>query len=149
VDFFLSEGPLRPSDAVAAIIALDDGRYLMQLRDQKPNLFYRGHWGLFGGAIELGENPEAALGRELVEEIGLKAAAFRYFTNFTFDYGRYGQVSRRFYEVRIASSVFEGLVLREGADMGHFEASEILNLPRVVPYDSFAIWLHASGALGA
>jgi 8-oxo-dGTP pyrophosphatase MutT (NUDIX family) len=147
MDFFLTEGPLRPSDAVAAIIALDDGRYLMQLRDQKPNLFYPGHWGLFGGAIEPGENPEAALGRELVEEIGLKAGPIQYFTDFTFDYGSYGRVFRRFYEVRIASSVFGELVLHEGADMRLFKASEILNLPRVVPYDSFAIWLHASGAL--
>ena len=37
----------------------------MQLRDQKPNIFYPGHWGLFGGAIEENEDPTVALKREL------------------------------------------------------------------------------------
>ncbi len=45
-------------DAAAAIIFLDDGRYLMQHRDDKPGIFYPDHWGLFGGAIEPGEDPE-------------------------------------------------------------------------------------------
>ena len=51
MDFFLGgEGELTPSDAAVALIVLDDGRYLLQLRDQKPKIFYPGHWGLFGGA---------------------------------------------------------------------------------------------------
>lgn len=147
MEFFLSEGPLRPSDAVVAIIVLDDGRYLMQLRDQKPNIFYPGHWGLFGGAIEAGEDPKAALGRELREELALTASGYKYFTSFTFEFGQLGLVSRRFYEIEIAPSILNGLSLHEGAAMRLFEASEILNLPRVVPYDSFAIWLHARGML--
>ena len=44
--------PLAPKDAVAALIVLDDGRYLMQQRDDIPGIFYPGYWGLFGGAIE-------------------------------------------------------------------------------------------------
>jgi hypothetical protein len=39
-------------DAAAAIIVTDDGRYLMQERDDTPGIFYPDHWGLFGGAFE-------------------------------------------------------------------------------------------------
>ena len=35
-------------DAVAGILVLEDGRYLMQLRDDIPGIFYPDHWGLFG-----------------------------------------------------------------------------------------------------
>ena len=150
MDFFLGgEGKLKPADAAVAIIVVDEVNYLMQLRDQKPNIFYPGHWGLFGGAIEPEEDPAAGLKRELNEELGLDVTECRYFTNFTFDYGQHGLVFRRFYEVKIAESELTCLTLREGAEMRAFPASEILNMPRVVPYDSFAVWLHVSGALKA
>ncbi len=50
IDYFCNEGALTPGDAVAALIVLDDGRYLMQLRDQKPGIFYPGHWGYSAAA---------------------------------------------------------------------------------------------------
>ena len=146
MDFFLGgEGELTPSDAAVALIVLDDGRYLLQLRDQKPKIFYPGHWGLFGGATELGETPETALSRELQEELGLSISAVEHVTDFSFSFGRAGIVTRHFFEVPIRSAIIEKMTLTEGSAMRAFLASEILNLPRVVPYDSFAIWLHASG----
>ena len=39
----------RPHDAVAALLVHEDGSYIMQLRDSKPEIFYPGHWGCFGG----------------------------------------------------------------------------------------------------
>jgi 8-oxo-dGTP pyrophosphatase MutT (NUDIX family) len=148
MDFFLGgEGQLVPKDAAVALIIVDERRYLLQLRDQKPDIFYPGHWGLFGGAIETEEDPAVGLKRELNEELCLDVSECHYFTNFTFDYGQYGTVFRRFYEVKIAGSDLTNLTLREGADMRVFLAPELLNMPRVVPYDSFAVWLHASGAL--
>jgi 8-oxo-dGTP pyrophosphatase MutT (NUDIX family) len=42
----------------------------MQLRDNNPNIVYPGHWAFFGGHIELGETPEIAVQREILEEIG-------------------------------------------------------------------------------
>src|SRR5262244_3716729 len=50
-NFLTDSHPLRGEDAVAAIITVEDGRYLMQLRDDKPRIFYPGHWGCFGGAV--------------------------------------------------------------------------------------------------
>ena len=146
-DFFLAEGRLRPADAAAALIVVGSGgHYLMQLRDQKPGIFYPGHWGLFGGAIDPGESPEISLRRELEEELRLRVSGLRYFTEFAFDFafcGR-GRFIRRFYEVQVAESSLQGLVLGEGADMRAFAAHELLNMTRIVPFDAFAIWLHAA-----
>ncbi len=100
-DYFGEEGPLKPGDAVAALIVLEDGRYLMQLRDQKPGIFYPGHWGLFGGGMDPGESVEETLARELEEELGLEAARGRYVTDFSFSFGGFGRVVRYYYEVKV------------------------------------------------
>ena len=144
-DYFLHpQIQLRPGHAAGAVIVLEDGRYLLQLRDLKPGIFYPGHWGLFGGAIDADETAEAALRRELREEIGLIAEDLHPLTEFSFTCGRHGRIDRYFYEVTIANEVLPGLELREGAQMKAFTAASILSQPRVVPYDSFAIWIHAS-----
>src|SRR5262249_26777646 len=147
-DCFLSpRDPLRPGDAVAAVIVLDDRRYLLQLRDQKPGIFYPGHWGLFGGAIDASETPDNALRRELREELDLVVEQARPFTDFTFTIGSHGRVARYFFEVLVTQTTLTRLVLREGVEMRAFSTAEILTRSRVVPYDSFAIWLHANSAI--
>jgi 8-oxo-dGTP pyrophosphatase MutT (NUDIX family) len=146
-DFFLDEVRLRPSNAAVALIVVGENeRYLMQLRDQKPGIFYPGHWGLFGGAMDPGESPETTLRRELEEELRLSVNEMRYFTEFEFDFAfcGLGRFMRRLYEVRVPESSLRGLVLGEGSDMRAFTARELLNGPRVVPFDAFAIWLHAA-----
>ncbi len=55
---------------VAIAILYYNNQFLMQLRDDIPNIVYPGHWGLFGGHLEPGETPEFAVKRELLEEIG-------------------------------------------------------------------------------
>lgn len=49
----------------------NNGRYLLQLRDDVPNINYPGKWGLFGGGSEGDETPKQAAVRELKEEIGV------------------------------------------------------------------------------
>ena len=56
--------------SVKAVIH-SDGKILLQLRDEKPNIYYPGVWGLFTGKVEPNEKPIDALKRELLEEIGL------------------------------------------------------------------------------
>ena len=144
--FLRGDNHLAPADAAVALVVLDDGRYLMQLRSQKAGIFYPGHWGLFGGALDAGEDFDAALTRELREELGSVIGEGCYFTEFTFDFGfrGYGKVARRYFTVPLESSRVNGLVLGEGSAMKAFAARDILTQERVVPYDAFAIWLHAT-----
>jgi hypothetical protein len=55
-NFLTDTEPLRGENAVAAIITDERGRYLMQLRDDIPGIFYPGYWGCFGGAVSAGKN---------------------------------------------------------------------------------------------
>jgi 8-oxo-dGTP pyrophosphatase MutT (NUDIX family) len=139
-------GPrLHPRDAVAAIIVVERQGYLLQLRDNRPDIFFPDHWGLFGGAIEAGESEEAALRRELAEEIGVDFPpdAVRYVTRIDIDWNRPDcrMKTRAFFEVSLAAERVRSLVLQEGADLRVFSPDEIQNL-RVTPYDAFGLWLH-------
>jgi 8-oxo-dGTP pyrophosphatase MutT (NUDIX family) len=138
-------GPLKPADAVAAIIIDDAGKYLVQLRDAKPTIFFPDHWGCFGGAAESGETELQCLARELQEEIELDIGALpvRHFTTFSFDFGFAGGsvIRRTFYEVRATAAALGNLTLREGREMGVFAGPQLLAM-QVVPYDRFALWMH-------
>jgi 8-oxo-dGTP pyrophosphatase MutT (NUDIX family) len=154
-DAFLgSRSTLRATHAVAALLQLADGRYVMQLRDSKPEIFYPGHWGCFGGAVDAGEEPLAAMVRELVEELALtvEPAALRQFTRFTFDFGFAGDgiKVRTYYALTLPQADLDGLALGEGTDFAAFEPERLLAMPGVVPYDAFALWMHhARGRLAS
>ncbi len=45
------------------------GELLFQLRDNKSEIDYPGHWGLIGGESDMDENPLDCLKREINEEI--------------------------------------------------------------------------------
>jgi 8-oxo-dGTP pyrophosphatase MutT (NUDIX family) len=145
-NFLVNDIGLQPSDAVVGLVVVPGGRYLMQLRSQKAGIFYPDHWGLFGGAVDPGEGADEALRRELQEELGVAVPEASYFTEFSFDFGfrGLGRVWRRYYLIEMGSQLLEKVVLGEGSDMRAFEARDILSRPRIVPYDAFAIWLHAT-----
>jgi 8-oxo-dGTP pyrophosphatase MutT (NUDIX family) len=144
--FLGSRTRLRPATAVAALLQLSDGRYVMQLRDSNPYIFYPDHWGCFGGAVDAGEEPVVALVRELAEElrVDLDPGDATRFTEFTFDFGFVGYPVqfRTYYAVTLPQSDLSGLVLGEGAGFDAFEARSLLAMERVVPYDAFALWMH-------
>jgi 8-oxo-dGTP pyrophosphatase MutT (NUDIX family) len=142
--FLTARSKLRGDDAVAAILVLEDGRYVMQLRDPIPKIFYPDHWGCFGGAVNAGEDPLDALHRELQEELEFRVEQALPFTRFDFDFSGLGQkkVFRIYYTVPVTQSAFADMRLHEGADVRAFTGMELLQQPRVTPYDAFVIWLH-------
>jgi len=147
--FLDDDAPLAPSDAVAAILTAPGGRYVLQLRDDKHGIFYPGHWGCFGGALEASDGSlEEGLRRELREETGieLKRGEATYFTDMTFDlsFAGLGIVRRAYYEVHLDEARLARLKLGEGSRFAAFAARDALSLPRLVPYDGFALWLYGS-----
>jgi 8-oxo-dGTP pyrophosphatase MutT (NUDIX family) len=142
-NFLTDAHPLRGEDAVAAIITVEDGRYLMQLRDDIPRIFYPGHWGCFGGAVGPDEGPAQALVRELAEELEMPPLVPDEFVRLDFDLTRLGHKAcyRTYYEIKVTAKDVSRYVLHEGADMKLFTAPDLFN-ERLTPYDSFAVWLH-------
>jgi len=138
-------GKLAPADAAVALITDERGRYLMQLRDAKPTIFFPEHWGCFGGALEPGETDEQAARRELQEELGLTLPSepLKQFTMFTFDFAPLGGglVRRTYFELRVDAAILPTLRLGEGQDVRFQTAPEVLR-EQVVPYDRFAVWMH-------
>ena len=145
-----SRTPLVVGDAVGAIIRVESDGYLMQLRDSKPDIWYPGHWGLFGGGVEADEDPMAALKRELREELELEIETAAFFAKIDFDIGSLPlpHFYRSYYIVSISRAVELRLVVHEGAAKRLFPGDEILEEPNVTPYDAFALFLyHARGRL--
>ena len=62
-----------PLLVVAAALVDPDGRVLLQQRP--PGKAMAGLWEFPGGKVEMGERPEAALIRELEEELGIRTHA--------------------------------------------------------------------------
>ncbi len=58
-----------------AVVSDDAGRVLLLQHRYRPGFQKGGGWGIPGGFVQSGEQPEAALRRELREEIGLEVEA--------------------------------------------------------------------------
>lgn len=151
--FITATAELEPANAVAAILVDEGGDYFLQLRDSVPHIFFPGHWGCFGGALNPGEQPLAALQRELAEELELQAnpAKTKPFTRMDFDFSPLGKpkVYRMYFEVTMSSEQVSGLKLHEGREVRRFSGNHLLLRERVTPYDAFAIWMHMRAARGS
>jgi 8-oxo-dGTP pyrophosphatase MutT (NUDIX family) len=84
--------------------------------------------------------------RELREELGIQVADMCLLTRFEFDLTPIGlkKIYRVFYEVQLPVTVLNSITLGEGAAFKAFTRNEILTLPRLTPYDGFALWFHAN-----
>lgn len=131
---------LYPKNAVASIIKYNN-RYLLQLRDQKKNIFFPNMWGLFGGAIEDNETYLCGLKREISEELNIviKKKQIKFFTNITFEVKK-KCIERYIYYFEINKNQFNQLKISEGQKIGFFKQSELKNI-QIVSYDNLALWL--------
>ncbi|MDR5832174.1 NUDIX domain-containing protein [Caballeronia sp. LP006] len=66
------------------VMVQPDGRYLLAQRP--PGKPYEGYWEFPGGKLERGESVEAALGRELREELGIDVVACELWRTLEHDY---------------------------------------------------------------
>jgi 8-oxo-dGTP diphosphatase len=63
---------------VSKAIIYQGDRLLLQLRDDIPKIVYPNYWGLFGGTVDAGETPVAAMRRELEEELSWTPPEIRF-----------------------------------------------------------------------
>lgn len=136
-----------------ALIVDQHGRYLMQLRDDKPGILHPGAWGMFGGGIEPGEAPEAALARELAEEIGLVPSPPKFFRTLRvptrIDDGPVHVRGVAVFACSIAAEAVAGLAQAEGSGRALWPP-ELLLLERKVAISArLAVALHAEATLGS
>src|SRR5574343_1246891 len=105
---------------VCLIVKNKKKELLLQLRDEDPEI---GKWVLFGGGVKDGETPEAALAREIKEELGFEIGRADLFGEYV-DRG----IKQMIYVLAEPVEI-ENLRLGEGAAMKFFAPAELQNLP--------------------
>lgn len=101
-----------PLRQVAIAILHQPHHFLLQLRDDEPQIAYPGLWGFFGGHLEAGETPEQAMERELQEEIGYAPPMLHLFQTYQTE-----TVVRYVFEAPLTVPL-STLTLHEGLDLG-------------------------------
>jgi ADP-ribose pyrophosphatase YjhB (NUDIX family) len=145
----MSERPQIARWCAAAIMATPDGRYLMQLRDAKPAILLPDHWACFGDSVDDGESAEAAIRRELREELEFAARSVEVFTELVIGLPLTPPRTDRmsFFAVAIEERDVALMVQHEGAGRLLFTAAALAQKPRVAPWDLAVVLMHARRAL--
>jgi 8-oxo-dGTP pyrophosphatase MutT (NUDIX family) len=130
---------------VGALLVTTDGRYLFQLRDDKPGLPLRNHWALFGGEVEPGEDGHSAILREVEEELTYRARECTWYHEAIYALPRHHRriVRKAYYLMPIRAEEVAAMVQCEGADMRLMIISDLLALPNIAPWDLSVALLHA------
>ncbi|MEX2227899.1 MAG: NUDIX domain-containing protein [Dehalococcoidia bacterium] len=112
------------SSAIAVgLIVAEDGRILLQHRDDKPGLVGAGQWGFFGGHVEASERPTQAFLREIEEELAWRPRHIELFT--TREIEHHGGATTSYAYGAHLDVPFESLVLGEGQGMALFDPSAL------------------------
>jgi 8-oxo-dGTP pyrophosphatase MutT (NUDIX family) len=112
-----------------ALLVDAEGRFLLQHRDDKPDIANPGKWGSFGGLIEPGETPDEGFVREIEEELAWTPARYELYRAYAYP-GRDGNQLIYVYSAFVDVPL-ERLVLGEGQGMGYFAADALPQ--RIVP----------------
>lgn len=105
-------GSISPQVAIA--ILYQGNKFLLQLRDDKPTIYWPGQWAFFGGRLEPGELPDVAMRRELTEEIGHVPATVTHLNSCLVE--ETGILRHVFYAALLPD--IQSLELNEGMDLG-------------------------------
>jgi len=108
---------------VVAALIVNDGRILVCQRTRHQPMPFK--WEFPGGKIEEGEQPRAALRRELEEELGIEANIGDEVARIQHEYPSRGVIELRFYEVRDYQGEIENRIFREIRWVGRKELLEL------------------------
>lgn len=109
-------------------ILLLSGDYVLQLRDDKPNIAARGQWSLFGGMIKGKETPLQAVGREVSEELSIKSEGYRFLWYIDYYSDFLKVMVRTWFFVSDITSQWGVHKLTEGQAVGVFKFEQLADL---------------------
>jgi ADP-ribose pyrophosphatase YjhB (NUDIX family) len=133
--------PKRAESLAGAIIEHPELGLLLQLRDEVAPTWPL-HWGLFGGHMESGEDPEFAVWRELEEELQLTPQMVNtWYLGWKVPRTNGGHV---YIYYMTTDATLDDLVLGEGKAM-HYAKADELNPPQ--PYQGYPFIPLSSDAL--
>lgn len=116
-----------------AILTMEE-KYVLQLRDDRPDVAAAGQWSLFGGGLNEGETPLEAMRRELKEELSIEPLSLDLLWKMDYEYEFvHGMVRTWFFHSDI-ESVWQGHKLREGqaVDLFSFDRLSAIDIPDVI-----------------
>lgn len=96
---------------VVAALIIQDGKLLVCQRTRHQTMPLK--WEFPGGKIEEGEQPRAALRRELDEELGIEATIGDELARIQHEYPNGGMVELRFYLVREYNGELENRIFKD------------------------------------
>lgn len=105
-----------------------DSRYILQLRDDKPNIAAPGQWSLFGGLIQNGETPHQAIIREILEELSIQPPRYEFLWHIDYIAEYEKEMIRSWFFEADVSMIWSAHILREGKATGVFAHKETMNL---------------------
>ena len=111
-----------------------DGQYILQLRDDKPDIAAPGQWLLFGGMITADETPLKSIQREIFEELTIHPRKFQYlwFIDYIAEFEQ--EWIRSWFFSADVKAVWPHYRLMEGQDVGIFPygQTKTLKMPWVM-----------------
>lgn len=110
-----------------AILRLSD-KYILQLRDDLPNIAARGQWSLFGGKINPGETPLEAVKRELFEELSIRPDKFEFLWQMDYYYDFVKNTVRSWFFISNVDNYWGTHKLKEGKAIGIFSFYDLKEL---------------------
>ena len=105
-----------------------DGRYILQLRDDKPNIAAPGQWSLFGGLIHDGETPHQTIIREILEELSIQPLQYDFLWHIDYSAEYEKEMIRSWFFEADVSMIWSSHILHEGKATGIFDHKETMNL---------------------
>ena len=127
--------------SVAGIIYFKN-KYLFQIRDKKPKIWFPGYFGFFGGIIDKKESPLKAIKREILEELNQPILRSKLLLKINLRMKEFRKGRERYYFLLDLKKNFEKkLVINEGAGFKLLPLEKI-DLKKMIPWDLTAIYYH-------
>ncbi|HLO84512.1 MAG TPA: NUDIX domain-containing protein [Nostocaceae cyanobacterium] len=111
------------------IIINSQQQVLLVLRDNKSSIPFPNTWALLGGGIEENESPEAAIRRELIEEIELDLEEVNFFKSYFWE-----ECDEHIFWTRLDLDISQ-IKLHEGQRLAYFNRKELKELEFASHYD--------------